>query len=279
MNRLFFFTLLFLLSFASVKAQFARTDQSSADRLAARFSIMEKLIRPLYRKPSGKELKTVAPGADLFNKYSEFLRQENTGLTKLVEDKGCAENTKVVVVSDDCLKYTMPGAGSSFSFRTENYRLSRLADVTFTDNSFQAGGIFVHGIFVNIGDVPIEKVTPETEGLKYLTDFEPETDYEKSKEIDRQLTTGIRHGNFLYRRGLYIVENTTFVLRSIAYNGKYMRSASGVTYNELDFDKRKDVIVAFRIVRKDSDGSVTILWKKLRENDSPKLKEVRPAEI
>lgn len=272
MNRIFFFTLLFLLSFASVNAQFSRIDYG--DRIAARLAIMQKLIRPLYRKPSKKELELVEPGAELFNKHAEFLRQENTGLTKFINDKGCAENTKVVVASSDCLKYTMPGAGSSFSFRTESYRISRLADVTFTDNSFQAGGNFIHGIFVNIGDVPVEEVTLQTAGLKYLTEFAPETDYEKSKAIDRQLIKGIKQDDFLYRRGLYIAENTTFVLRSIAYNGKYMRAASGVTYNELDFDKRKDVIVAFRIVEKDADGNVTILWKVLQEKDAPELKPV-----
>jgi hypothetical protein len=270
MNRFFFFTILLILCSANINAQFSRTD----DLLTARFSIMQKLIRPLYRKPSKEELEAVEPDAELFDKYAGFLRQENTGLTKLINDKGCAENAKVIVASSDCLKYTMPGAGSSFSFRAQTYRLSRLADVTFTDKSFQASGIFIHGIFVNIGDIPLEKVTLETAGLKYLTDFAPETDYEKSKEIDRQLIKGVKSDGFLYRRGLYIVEDTTFVLRSIAYNGKYMRSASGVTYNELDFDKRKDVIAAFRIVEKDADGNVTILWKVLQQKDAPELKPV-----
>ncbi len=272
--RKIFFILLFLLGCANINAQYSRIDEGSAERLAVRFSIMQKLIRPLYRKPSKEELEAVEPGAELFNKYADFLRQENTGLTKLIEDTGCAESTKVVVASDKCLKYTMPGAGSSFSFRAQTYRLSRLADITFTDNSFQAGGVFIHGIFVNIGDIPLEKVTLETGGLKYLTEFAPETDYKKSKEIDRQLSKGVKSGGFLYRRGLYIVEDTTFVLRSIAYDGKYMRSASGVTYNELDFDKRNDVIVAFRIVEKDTDGNVTILWKVLQQKDAPELKPV-----
>jgi hypothetical protein len=259
------------LGYTNINAQFSRMDERTADRLTVRFSIMQKVIRPLYRKPSREELEAVEPGAELFDKYADFLRQENTGLTKLIEDTGCAENTKVVVASSDCLKYTMPGAGSSFSFRAQTYRLSRLADITFTNNSFQASGVFIHGIFVNIGDIPLEKVTLQTEGLKYLTDFAPETDYEKSREIDRQLIKGVKSEGFLYRRGLFIVEETTFVLRSIAYDGKYMRSASGVTYNELDFDKRKDVIVAFRIVEKDSDGNVTILWKELQQKDAPKL--------
>jgi hypothetical protein len=166
----------------------------------------------------------------------------------------------------------MPGAGSSFSFRTESYRIARLSDVTFTDKSFQAGGVVLHGIFVKLGDVPIEEVDLQTRGLKYLVDFQPEPDYEKGKALDAELTKGVASDGFLYRRGLFITENTTFALRSIAYDGKYYRAVETVTYNEFDYDKRRDVIVVFRIVEKDEAGNVTILWKKLQEKSSPEVK-------
>lgn len=265
----FFFIFIILFGFTNIKAQHSGR---SADFFARRLLILQRAIKPLYRKPTKKELKTIEPDRRFLNKYSDFLRQPNTGLTKLIADRGCADNTKIVIVSEECLKYTMPGAGSSFSFRKQTYSIARLADITYTDNSFQATGVFLHGIFVNIGDVPLERITLQTEGLKYLAEFQPESDYEKNKEIDLQLAEGIESDGFLYRRGLYIVLNTTFVLRSIAYDGKYMRAIRGVTYDEFDFDKRKDVIVAFRIVEKDEQGNVTILWKKIQESDSPKIK-------
>jgi hypothetical protein len=229
-------------------------------------------LKPLYRNPTKEELETLSPNFEEVNKYADFLRQPNTGLIKLAADFGCAENTRIVVATADCLKYTMPGAGSSFSFRTKNYRLRRLADLTFTNDSFQATGILLHGIFVKIGDVPLEKVNLQTKGLSYLFNFQPETDYEKARVIDRQLSEGVFSDGFQYRRGFYAVENTTYVLRSIAYDGKYFRAVEGVAYNEFAFDKRRDVTVAFRIVRKDSDGSVTILWKEILRKNSPKIK-------
>lgn len=268
MRSLFLSILLILVGCEAAEAQFSRADNMTAVRI----SIMQKQVEPLYRKPSKKELNAIEPSRELFDKYAEFLRQPNTGLTKLIDDKGCAENTKVVVATDNCLKYTMPGAGSSFSFRTQTYRIPRLADLTFTDRSFQAGGVLLHGIFVNVSNVPLEEVTLQTNGLKYLVDFQPEPDYEKGRELDRRLMQGIRSGGFLYRRGLFAVENTTFALRSIAYGGKYFRAVGELTYNEFDYDKRKDVIVVFRIVEKDETGNVTILWKELRESDSPEIK-------
>ena len=240
----------------------------SSYRLAA----LQRLTYPLYRKPTKGELKAIAPDPQLFRKYADFLKQPDTGLTKLAADTGCAENTKVIVATEDCLKYTMPGAGYAYSFRVNNYRIPRLADIIFTDNSFQASGVLLHGILVNVGDVPLDKVNLQTKGLKFLVDFPPEPDYEKAKVIDDKLTVGIEHDNFLYRRGLYAKENTTFVLRSIAYSGKYFRAVDRISYNEFAFDRRRDVIIAFRIVDKDEARSVTILWKMLANKKSPRVK-------
>lgn len=270
MKRLSFFIFLMLFGAAAAAAQFSRTNNVTEIQL----TVLQREIAPLYRKPTKKELQAIEPNRALFSKYAEFLRQSETGLTKLVDNKECAENTKVVNVSENCLKYSMPGAGGSFSFRTENYRLPRFADLNFTDNSFQASGILLHGIFVNLGDVPLEETNLQTRGMRFLLEFKPETDFDKSRAIDEQFKEGVRRDGFLYRRGLFIVENTTFALRSIAYEGKSVRSVKGIKYNELDFDRRRDVIVVFRIVEKAADGSVTILWKKLQDRDSPKIRKV-----
>ncbi len=261
MKRFFTFIFLIMSGFTGIEAQ------TSSHILALRQN-----IELLYRNPSKKELKAVAPKPELFVRYAEFLRGQNTGLTKLISDSGCADNSKIIVATEECLKYTMPGAGNSYSFRTDNYRIPRLSDVLFTDNSFQASGVLLHGIFVNIGDVALSDVTLKTDGLDFLVTFQPEVDYEKAKKTDLILAEGIREGKFLYRRGLYAVENTTFVLRSIAYAGKYFRAVRGVTYNEFVFDKRRDIIVALRIVDKDDAGNVTILWKMLANEKSPRVK-------
>jgi hypothetical protein len=270
MKSFFIFILLVLSGSANLQAQSRISSRADID-----LTFSQPGVEQLYRKPTRKESKAIEPRRDLFDQYAGFLRQPDTGLTKLIDDKGCAENTKIVVATDACLQYTMPGAGSSFSFRAETYRIPRLADLTFTDKSFQASGVLLHGIFVNIGNVPLEEVSLQTRGLQYLVDFQPEPDYEKGKEIDLQLMQGIRNDGFLYRRGLFSVENTTFALRSIAYDGKYLRAVKNLTYDEFNFDKRKDVIVVFRIVEKDESGNVTILWKVLQEKDSPKVKKAQ----
>lgn len=230
-------------------------------------------IELLYREPNKKELKFIAPDSSDLQRFADFLKQSNTGLTKLVEDFGCTENTKVIVATEECLKYSMPGAGASFSFRIDNYRIHRLADLTFSNNSFQGLGILAHSIFVNVGDIPLEKITLQTKGLKFLTDFKPETDFKKAMELDISLINGIEKNGYVYRRSLPALDNTTYILRSIAYRGVINRAVGGFVYNELNFDKRKNIIVAFRIVNRNEAGIITILWKELDRKDSPKVKQ------
>ena len=236
-------------------------------------------ITNIYRKPNKKEAQLLAPENEDLARFAAFLRLPNSGLTKLLADKGCADNTKVLVVSEDCLENTMPGSGISFSFRTREHRIPRLSDIVYTEESFQSPGVRLHGIFVNLGEVPIENVSLTTNGMKYLAEFPPETDIEKAKALEAKLNEGIMVDGFLYRRGLRTRDNATFALRSIAYRGEYYRALGGITYNEFNFDKRLDVIVVFRIVRRHPNGAVTILWRELSRNQSPKIelaKEDRP---
>lgn len=229
-------------------------------------------ISAIYRKPTKEEAKLLAPEKEDVKKYAPFLRGDETGLTKLMLDRGCAEYTSVFNASEECRKYTMPGAGSSFSFRTENHRIRRLADLNYRESGFYAPGILSHSILVNIGDVPLEQVTPQTDGLKFLYDFETVTEFEKAREIDTRLIGGIENGGFRYSRNAGASENATYVLRVVAYRGNYYRAVQKFVYDELDFDERRDVTVAFRIVRRDAD-SVTILWKILTNQKSPAIKK------
>lgn len=248
-----------------VKGQFAELGRSPF--------IVNEHIRNLYRKPNKKEAELLIPRIEDQKKYADFLRQPNTGLIKLMPDLGCGENPKILVVSEVCTQYTMPGGGSAYSFRKETYRIWRLADLLHKDGIIHAVGTRSQGILVALGDVPLDNISLRTEGVKFLTDFVPETEFEEAKKQNRKLLEGIMQGGFYYRKALRAVEDSTYVLRSVAYRGKFYRSVRGLVYNELDFDKRRDVIVAFRIVRQDkSDGSITLLWRELANMKSPALK-------
>lgn len=228
-------------------------------------------IRPIYRKSDKKEREIIAPNSEDVSKFTQFLKEKNTGLTKLIADKGCDKEIGVVVSTPHCLEYSMPGGGSSYSFRYDDYRIKYLGDLQFTGNVFQSVGVLTHGIFVNIGDVPLEDVSLKTEGIDFLSNISPAENFAEAKDLIDKLEKGIEDGELVYKNNLPVEENTTYILRSIAYRGDSIRTLEGISYDELEFDKRKDVIVAFRIVRAEPNESVTILWKELASNKSPKI--------
>ncbi len=234
-----------------------------------------KKMTSLYRKPDKSETKILKPDEQHLKKYADFLKKENTGLIKLIPDQGCESGAKVINVSPNCTKYNFPGAGSSYSFRLKTYRIRRLADITLVKNSLSTRSILNGAIFVVLGDVPIENVNLNTPELNFLQKYKPVKNSKQALEAARRFAGGVQKNGFIYGRGILISKNQTFAMRSIAYRGKYRRSEAKVVYNELDFDKRRDIIVTFRIIDVETDGSATIAWKILRELKSPKLKVQR----
>lgn len=228
-------------------------------------------ILPLYRKPGKKDLKDLVPSQALLSQYANFLQQPNTGIFKLSADSSCAKNTTIVAATESCASNTIPGGGTAYSFRVNGHRILHLADLTLEKEVIKTDGAMQQGIMVTLGNIELEAITSQTTGLKFLVDFKPALTMEEMQKIDQNLSSGIKSEGFIYRFGFYADDKTTYALRSIAFRGKMMRSIKGVNYNEMDYDKRKDILVVFRIIEKDTNGDITILWKEISHQDSPTM--------
>jgi hypothetical protein len=228
-------------------------------------------VRDLYRDPTEKELKALQPLTEDLMKHAEFLRHRGTGIVRMVEDAGCGDTTKTVSAADRCLEYSMPGNGASYSFRIPNYRIRRLADLHYANGNFTIPGIMQHGLLTGIGDVPLDSPLLLNRVPEPVKQFRAVSDLSKAHEVDEKHHYGWREGDLYFGKMVRAVGGMTYILRSVAYDGKYHRSVGGVVYNELEFDKRADVTIAFRIVRWHDDGSITILWKELSRQAVPKL--------
>ncbi len=228
-------------------------------------------IEVLYRKPTKTELQSVSVDTNLSEKYQSFLNAKNTGLIRLMSDKGCTSSSKIIVASDYCVKYSMPGNGSAYSFRVENYRIRHLADLAFKDNILYSGGRLTLSAMVNLGNKDINLITQNSESVKKITELMPETEFDiVVKQVER-LKKGITVNSLFFSNKLSAEKNSTYILRSIAFGGNNFVAVKGFTYNEFDYDKRRDIIIAFRVVEKNDDGSIVLLWKELRNEKAPKL--------
>lgn len=238
------------------------------------FQVYQSKIKPLYRKPTLEEQKLLAPDREVLQAFADVLNDKTTDLIRLIADKGCSKDLGIIVSTPHCLKYTMPGAGASYSFRLGNHWLKHLGDLNFGGENLQSSqGVLTNAIMVNIGDVPLNKISPEHKALKTLMEFQPVSDFKQAAKLASLLEKGIRDSDFVYANKLPARENSTYLLRSIAYRGESLRSIEEIVYDEFEFDKRKDVIIAFRVIRFNPNESVTILWKELNRKDSPKIKK------
>jgi hypothetical protein len=229
-------------------------------------------VEVLYRKPTKSELNNVAVDPILFEKYKSFLNAKDTGLIRLMSDKGCSSSNKIVVASEYCLTYSMPGNGSAYSFRFENYRIRHLADLAFKDNVLYSGGRLTLSAMANLGNKDINSITQDSESVKEIAELMPETDFDiVVKQVER-LKKGVTINNIFFSNKLSAEKNSTYILRSVAFGGNNFVAIKGFTYNEFDYDKRRDIIIAFRVVEKNNDGSVVLLWKELRNEKAPKIK-------
>jgi hypothetical protein len=208
--------------------------------------------------------------------YTEFLKTDKTGVFKLFPDYDCV--TKNVIRTDgNCKDFVM--ASSSFSFRTRAYSHPYYHDLGFNHGQIYSNAFFAQGILVSLGDISIEVVTPSHGGLKFIVDFQTASEPGDARSTAARIKAGIDFGGLTYSSGLIPAENTTYALRSAAYNVanslpaiSETTSASELRFHTLSLDKRADVIIVFRIVRKGEDGTLTIVWKELDRKEAPKIK-------
>lgn len=212
-------------------------------------------------------------------KYGEFLRKKNTGIFRLFPDLGCG--TKLLVnASDDCAKVTSLSWSYSFIYRyhgnADGYDLRLKGENLFVD------GFLSQSILTPLGDVDLNLITLTSNGMKFLTEFKPEKKSKKAKEQFAQIAKRINADGYVYGKTVNFNENQTYAMRLAAYQVAERHKLQPTDHSKiwteeerkfywLQNAKRRDIVLAFRVIRKDTDGSVTILWKELVSRKAPIL--------
>ncbi len=238
----------------------------SANQSNAIFGARKAL--PFKQKLTGEQKKRLLPEEDAA-KYTSFLREPKTGLIKLFPDVGCEENANIIRADKECLNWIPNSA--FYSFREREHTTEYLADIRLEKDFLISDGVLSQGILVALGSVPLDNVTLDSAGMNFLVNYQPE---QKNKDAYRQtvqITRGIKADKFLYKNTLPAIADTTYALRVIAYRGRFLQTFRRFRFNVLDGDERTDLTLAFRVVRKSEDGSISLLWKELQRKDAPKL--------
>lgn len=202
------------------------------------------------------ERKVLAPASEDLKANAEFLRQSETGIFRLMRFE--KQNHRKVVSADNLAvsgDVLLVGGGAQYSFTKKNHNADKWSDMAWDEDWFLGGvGGQAIGVLVDLGDVSLESVKLESAGVGYLAKFLPAATESAAEQQFQQLEKGEKDNGFSYRLSALWKLNTTYALRSVNYD-------------------RSDLLVAFRVVRQDQNGSLIILWKKLNSYETPKLKK------
>jgi hypothetical protein len=177
--------------------------------------------------------------------FARFLSQPNTGLIRLLPREKY----------DHTVHMPLRGGGAYYSFTKLSHQASPWSDIKFQEGQLHAGvNELTLGLITVLGDVPLEYLDSDNPAVKFISQLASPTNHAEYQSQVIKHRSGFEAAGNVYRSALPAQLNATYILRSTIYN-------------------RADTVIAFRLIRRDSDGGVTLLWKILNKLQVKKLKD------
>lgn len=237
-----------------------RTPQPFSDKIRRRYiTILEnRLLR--------EDVYKLKPDQQYYIQFAEFLKNKNTGLARILPDRKCDQGFTVTVKElERCAdSLTIRGGGSFYSFRnrTNLNQSGKWADLQLVDAKFVVGINTQFGLIKELGEgASLDNLNVKSEEISFLLKYKPKVKFQDVK-LEKELLEKGQIDNFSSSANLN--PGSVYILRSIAYKLKIIDIV----------DNRADIIVAFKVIAQERDGSVVLLWKQLKSNTPKKLKEL-----
>lgn len=207
--------------------------------------------RPPYVSPSkltDEQKELLKPSPELETSFRHFLSQPNTGLIRLLPREKY----------DHTVQMPLKGGGAFYSFTQLSQEASPWSDIKLQDGELHVGvNILTLGLMTMLGDVPLENIGSDNPAVIFISQLDLPAKYAAHRSYVDKYRAGFEAGGNLYRAALPAQLNATYVLRSTIFD-------------------RVDSVVALRVIGKDSDDSVTLLWKIVNKLPKKKLKDIPP---
>lgn len=187
------------------------------------------------------------PAAEDREAYAQFLAQPNTGLIRLLprEKYDSHANNKSGL--------TIRGGGAYYSFTRLSHEYGRSTDLGFEQGNLSVGFAGAdYGMLIKLDGASVEDVSTELPGITFLAKYTAVTSEPDARIEQRRFGAGTTIDGISYKEHLRAEVGATYVLRSIVFGDS-------------------DVLVAFKVVRQDTDGSLVIAWKLLTKFPKPEL--------
>jgi hypothetical protein len=194
-----------------------------------------------------KEGSLAPPQADR-DLWKSFLSNSNTGLIRLLPreayDWGVYEVPKTVDIR---------GGGTYYSFFYQGHEQGYGSDIMLERDKLYSGlaGADI-GILTNLGEISLSELTVDDPQVVFLANYSAPRNEPGARVEQKRASAGFALSGQDYTRTIQLTVGSTYLVRSIVYD-------------------RSDTLTAFTVTRKDHDGSVIIIWKRLKNFRTPIL--------
>ncbi|MCY7376444.1 MAG: hypothetical protein LH472_10790 [Pyrinomonadaceae bacterium] len=150
-------------------------------------------------------------------------------------------------------KLTIQGGGSYYSFSKNSHNYQDTPQISLEQNNLKVGFAGAdYGLIADLGEISLADVSKETIEANFLANYKPPVDISEIR-IEQRKAWNYEVNDMTYKSSLSVVVGHSYVLRAITFD-------------------RADILVALKIYRKDTDGSLIIFWKTLEVFDVPTIK-------
>lgn len=190
----------------------------------------------------------LAPAAQDRLAYETFLRERQTGLIRLMPRESYDWETYQAKQ-----RIMIRGGGAYYSFANLTHAYGYGNDIELDHNILSVGFAGAdYGMLTALGDRPLADINLDDARTRFIAQYKPPKPEPAARSEARRFQAGVTIDGAMYRSRLPVQVGATYLLRSIVYGDS-------------------DVLVTFRVVRKDSDGSIIIVWKLLKKYPVPEL--------
>lgn len=189
----------------------------------------------------------LAPSPQDYAVNATFLKQQDTGLMKLLPGETSDQNEKRVKIR---------GGGAYYSFFYLSHDTIYGWDLHLDHNTLSVSSAGPdYGMLTDFGDLSLADVSAGRSPAAFISEYKPARNVTDARCEIQRFGEGVTIDGSFYNLSLPVKVGSTYLLRSINYY-------------------RSDLLVGFRITRQDGDGSVTIVWKLLKQYLRPTIERV-----
>jgi len=192
------------------------------------------------------ENRILSPSAEDKAAFADFLKQEGTALIRLLPREKYDETPNKMTL-------TVRGGGAYYSFDRLTHAYGYGSDIELQQGYLSVGFAGCdYGIILKAGAVSLDEISVEHTSAFFLAAYKPAETETQARVEQRRFGSGDTIDGVKYSRRVKAEVGMSYVLRSINYD-------------------ESDLLVALKVVRQDTDGSLIIAWKLLQKFPKPEL--------